>query len=50
MQIYEYVNAYNSMVYSADGELVHNPTLLDIWFDADRKLYKISSGETLIVE
>ena len=50
MQIYEYVNAYYSLIYSADEKIVYNPTLIDIWFDADGKLYKISSGQTLIVE
>lgn len=47
MEIYNYVTAYNSLVYSADGKIIYNPTLLDIWFDIDGKLYKISSGETL---
>jgi len=30
MEIYEYVQAYKSLVYSADGKIVYNPTLLDI--------------------
>ncbi len=47
MEIYNYVTAYNSLIYSADGKMIYNPTLLDIWFDIDGKLYKISSGETL---
>lgn len=50
MEIYEYVNAYNSLIYSANGKIVYNPTLLDIWFDVDGKEYKISSGETLNIE
>jgi len=45
-EIYEYVQAYNSLVYSADGSLVYNPTLLDIWFDVDGTLHCIKSGET----
>ncbi len=50
IEIYDYVNAYNSLVYSADETIVYNPTLFDIWFDIDGKEYKISSGETLKVE
>jgi len=46
IEIYEYVQAYNSLVYSADGSLVYNPTLLDIWFDVDGTLHCIKSGET----
>lgn len=47
MEIYEYVQAYNSLVYSADGTVIHNPTLFDIWFDIDEALYFIKSGETI---
>lgn len=47
MEIYEYVNAYKSLVYSADGKTIYNPTLFDIWFDVDGKLYCIKSGETV---
>ena len=47
MEIYEYVNAYHSLVYSADGCRIYNPTLLTVWFDYDGKAYCIKSGETL---
>lgn len=47
MEVYNYVTAYNSLVYSADGKIIYNPTLLDIWFDIDGKLYQIAPGETL---
>lgn len=47
IEIYDYVNAYNSLIYSADGTIIYNPTLIDVWFDVDAKLYKIASGETL---
>ena len=50
MEIYEYVNAYNSLIFSANGNLIKNPTLSDVWFVADGKMYKISSGELLNVE
>lgn len=46
IEIYEYVQAYNALIYSADGRIVYNPTLLDIWFDIDGVLNCIKSGET----
>ena len=49
MEIYEYVTAYNSLVYSADGLRVYNPTLKTIWFDVDGVLYSIAPGEELII-
>ena len=47
IEIYDYVQAYNSLVYSADGTRVYNPTLYTIWFDVDKTPYTIKPGETL---
>lgn len=50
MEIYEYVQAYNALVFSADGQKVYNPTLKTIWFRTDAKVYSVASGETLNIE
>ena len=50
IELYEYVHAYNSLVFSADGTRIYNPTLIKVWFNLDGKLYSIDSGETLIIE
>ena len=47
MEIYEYVNAWRSIVYSADGLTMYNPTLFELWFDVDGPLYTIKPGQTL---
>ena len=47
MEICQYAKAYASLVYSADGTVVYNPTLFDIWFDVDGNCYHIGSGETI---
>lgn len=48
IEIYNYVSAYRSLVFSADGSTVYNPTLLEVWFTEDGKMYSVKSGETLI--
>ncbi len=50
IEIYDYVTAYNSLIFSADNSLVYNPTLLTVWFTADNVLYKIDSGETIEIK
>ena len=50
IEIYDYVQAYKSLRYSADGHTVYNPTLLTIWLDADGKPYCIQSGETIRID
>ncbi len=47
MEIYNYVNAYLSLVYSADGKTVYNPSLLTVWFETDSGVYSVKSGETI---
>ena len=49
IEIYDYVKAYESLEYSADGTIIYNPTLYEIWFDVDGKLYSVKSGETIKV-
>ena len=50
IQLWEYVHAYESLVYSADGTRVYNPTLLEVWFNIDGKDYSVKSGETIVIE
>ena len=50
MEIYNYVNAYNSLELSADETIIYNPTLIDIWLDIDGKVYKVASGETIKID
>ena len=47
IEIHDYIEAYKSLRYSADGTIVYNPTLFEIWFDVDGKLCNIKPGETI---
>lgn len=47
-EIYEYVHAYHSLVQSADGKRIYNPTLHTVWFEIDNQVISIASGETFI--
>ncbi len=47
IEIYDYVEAYKSLRYSANGCLIYNPTLVTIWFDIGGKVYSIKPGETI---
>lgn len=47
IEIYNYVKAYESLSYSADGTIIYNPTLYTIWFDVDGRLYSIEPGERI---
>ena len=45
MEICEYINATRSLEFSADGKSAKNPTLIEVWYEADGKLNSIKPGE-----
>lgn len=47
IEIYNYVQAYHSLVFSTDSSMIYNPTLIDVWISMDDTVYCIKSGETL---
>ena len=47
MEIYNAVKAYESLIYSADGTRIENPTLRDVWICTYDEVKKISSGEII---
>lgn len=49
MEIYEYVHAYNSLIVSANGKRVKNPTDIDVWFTQDKMTYCVKAGETIVL-
>lgn len=50
IEIYDYVQAYKRLVYSADGHMIYNPTLYTVHIDADGTEYVIHSGETAVID
>ena len=50
IEIYDYVTAFRSLVFSADGTRVYNPTLIDLYYETEKKLYRIPSGQTTAIE
>lgn len=47
IEIYDYVEAFHSLIFSADRTIVYNPTLMKIWFNIDKQEYSIEPGQTL---
>ena len=50
IEIYDYIQAYNSMQVSADGKIYKNISSQTLYFICDGKDYMIKSGETLVIE
>ena len=47
IEIYDYVEAYRSLITSADGKIIHNPTGTEIFFICNGENYSIKAGETI---
>ena len=50
IEIYEYIEAYHSLVFSADSTRIYNPTVKKIWFEVDAAPYSIEPGETIKIK
>ena len=50
IEIYEYVQDYERLVWSVDGTMVQNPTARTLWFSLNGTVYSIGAGEFLRVE
>lgn len=46
-EIYEYVNAYEKLVYSADGKYIYNSSKIPVWVEIDGTCYKIEDELTM---
>jgi hypothetical protein len=47
IEIYDYVKAYESLIFSADETKVYNPTGRTVWLTADFKIHRIEPCQTL---
>ncbi len=49
MEIYNYVRAYESLVFSADTSRVYNPSALSVYFVMNGKPYMVKPNETITI-
>ena len=47
IEIYDYTRAFERLVFSCDGKRVYNPSVTEVWFEANRKLYNVPAGQTI---
>lgn len=49
-EIYDYCAAYESLVFSLDGERAYNPSAIPVWLEIRGKVYEIPAGGTIAFE
>lgn len=47
IEIYDYVKAYESLIYSANGNIIYNPTVIDVYLRIDDKNVLVKAGQTI---
>ena len=50
IEVYDYVQAYNRLVFSLDGERVFNPSALPVWIEIRGKVYEIGAGKSVVFD
>ena len=48
-EIYNYVNQYKKLKFSANGNIIYNPTSTDLYFFTNNKDYELHSGEIITI-
>lgn len=49
-EVYRYCAAYNSLVFSLDGERVYNPSCIPVWLEIRGMVYEIPAGGEIVFE
>lgn len=49
-EVCDYVNAYKSLVFSLNGEMVYNPSAIPVWLELRGKIYKIEPAQTVLFD
>ena len=47
IEIYDYIEAFRSLIISVDGSIVKNPTAIKLYFTCDNRNYVINPNETI---
>ena len=47
IEIHDYVNAFESLMFNTDNTMVYNPTLMKVWFYQDGEIYMVAPGGTI---
>lgn len=50
IEIYDYQDAFNRLLFGMDGSIVSNPTAYKLWFNLNGKEYSIEPGEVLHIQ
>ena len=50
IEIYDYVKAYESLIYSADGTRIYNPTAVSIYIECKSEAYEIGPGKEIFLK
>lgn len=49
-EICRYVTAFGNLVWSVDGNYVHNPSAIDLWLERDKQTFCVAAGTTVKVQ
>lgn len=49
IEVYDYAQALRSLVYSATGDYLYNPSRLDVWMQVDGRVVHVPSGEVVTI-
>ena len=47
IEIYDYIKAYEQLIFDVDATMCINPTTTKLWLEKDNTIYSVEPGQTL---
>ncbi len=47
IEIYDYIKAYEQLIFSVNGKNIYNPTSTNLYFEIDGEMFCVNAGETI---
>ena len=47
IEIYDYIKAFNQLIFNVEGNMCYNPTSTDLYFSCQNRCYEVKAGQTL---
>lgn len=48
IEVYDYIEAYNRLIFSMDGKRIKNPSSTKVWFQYENRIIEIEAGATIM--
>ncbi len=49
IEIFDYVSAFNQLIFSMDQKKVYNPAAIELFFESNQQIFSVKSNEMIMI-